>query len=151
MKKIEDIISRYGLKDKDRSREKVYQRAYLYHYLYRIYRGMTYHSIGELFDMDHSTVIHGIKVYDQFKNDKLFLDLTYDLRSEIEIIPVIQYEDRIRKYAVNIVLYIDQDTDVKAVKHAQIIFDHIKCESKHLIEIAEVEKNKKQVRTLKTD
>tara|TARA_R110002012_G_scaffold314915_2_gene528084 strand:- start:2600 stop:3037 length:438 start_codon:yes stop_codon:yes gene_type:complete len=59
--KILDIISDLDLIKKNRKLEKVYQRAFLYHYLYT--KGMTLQELGKLFNRDHTTILHGIKIY----------------------------------------------------------------------------------------
>ena len=59
--KILDIISDFELIKKNRKPEKIFQRAFLYNYLYS--KGMTLQEIGKLFERDHTTIMHGLKVY----------------------------------------------------------------------------------------
>tara|TARA_R100000988_G_C3944564_1_gene137947 strand:- start:379 stop:816 length:438 start_codon:yes stop_codon:yes gene_type:complete len=59
--KILDIISDFELIKKNRKHEKIYQRAFLYNYLYT--KGMTLQEIGRLFERDHTTILHGLNVY----------------------------------------------------------------------------------------
>jgi len=59
--KVLDVINEYELIKKDRKAAKVYQRAYLYNYLYS--KGMTLQEIGKLFNRNHATIMNGLKVY----------------------------------------------------------------------------------------
>ena len=59
--KVLDLIHKHELMKQDRKAMKVYQRAYLYHYLYS--KGMTLQEIGRLFKRNHATVMNGLKVY----------------------------------------------------------------------------------------
>jgi len=60
--KIKQLIERDALASKSQKQKHVHQRHYLF-YLLRDRVGMTLESIGELFNRDHSTVIHGINTY----------------------------------------------------------------------------------------
>lgn len=74
-----------------RKREFVYRRYYLYHYLY-VMHGFQLVDIGKLFDRDHSTVINGLRMYEDLKNYRDFIELTVD---EFEKFPVIEnHRDR---------------------------------------------------------
>ena len=59
--KVLDLIHKHELLKQDRKAMKIYQRAYLYHYLYS--KGMTLQEIGRLFKRNHATVMNGLKVY----------------------------------------------------------------------------------------
>ena len=61
MEKVIELIERDNLKSKSRAHEKVSKRFYLYHILRR--NGMTLNLISKLFEKNHASVIHGIKVY----------------------------------------------------------------------------------------
>jgi hypothetical protein len=68
---IEQIIKEQKLDRKSRHRTKIYQRAYLYSVLYN--QGINSIQIGRMFNRDHATVLHGIKIHKMFiKNDKLY-------------------------------------------------------------------------------
>ena len=60
--KIKQLIERDGLASESQKQKHVHQRHYLF-YLLKERVGMTLESIGELFNRDHATVIHGIKMY----------------------------------------------------------------------------------------
>jgi hypothetical protein len=66
----------------NRARHKVYQRYYLFIFLRNHKLTMT--EIGKLFNMDHSTVVHGSKKAKEWKKDRLFLRMTDDLRQKFE-------------------------------------------------------------------
>ena len=62
-----------GLTEKNRKREIVYKRNYLYKYL--VESGYTLSETGRIFNKDHASVIHGVKQYELFKDDEMFLDV----------------------------------------------------------------------------
>lgn len=57
--KLIEFIKVNELDNPNRSRQKVYQRSILYRFLRD--RGYTLEMIGDLFDRDHATVLHGLK------------------------------------------------------------------------------------------
>ena len=61
MEKVMELIERDNLKSKNRAYEKVSKRFYLYYILRR--NGMTLSLISKMFEKNHASVIHGIKVY----------------------------------------------------------------------------------------
>jgi len=73
----------------NRVRHKVYQRYYLFSFL-RTHR-MTLMDIGKIFGMDYSTVIYGIQKAKAWKNDRLFLRITDDLRQKFEPYTALNY------------------------------------------------------------
>ena len=94
---IKEIIEQDGLAKKNRKREIVHRRIYLFRKLRE--DGHTLKGIGNLFNMNHATILHGLKTYQDLSdvNDKLFLhDIEYyklllslelpelDLRKEIK-------------------------------------------------------------------
>ena len=97
---IKQIIEQDGLGIKNRKREIVHRRIYLFNQLRK--DGYTLKIIGGLFNMNHATILHGLKTYQDltdindkvFKQDteyyKLLLNLQapetveYNLRSEIK-------------------------------------------------------------------
>jgi hypothetical protein len=69
--RIKELIQRDNLDSKDRYRDMIYKRSYLY----AILRDEGWHlsKIGRLFNRNHSTVINALKIHDQFfGNDKLY-------------------------------------------------------------------------------
>lgn len=60
--KIKQLIEQDDLASKSQKQKHVHRRHYLF-YLLRERVGMTLEAIGELFNRDHATVIHGINIY----------------------------------------------------------------------------------------
>ena len=94
---IKEIIEQDGLAQKNRKREIVHRRIYLFRKLRE--DGHTLKGIGSLFNMNHATILHGLRLYQDLTdiNDKVFLhDIEYyklllslelpelDLRKEIK-------------------------------------------------------------------
>jgi len=94
---IKQIIEQDGLAQKNRKREIVHRRIYLFRKLRE--DGHTLKGIGSMFNMNHATILHGLNTYKNLveTNDKLFLhDIEYyklllslerpelDLRKEIK-------------------------------------------------------------------
>ena len=93
---IKQIIEQDGLAQKNRKREIVHRRIYLFRKLRE--DGHTLKRIGSLFNMNHATILHGLRLYQDLSdiNDKVFQhDIEYyklllslerpelDLRKEI--------------------------------------------------------------------
>ena len=97
---IKQIIEQDGLAQKNRKAEIIHKRVYLFNTLRK--QGYTLKGIGSLFRMNHATILHGLKTYqdltdvndNQLRIDteyyKLLLNLQapetvqYNLRSEIK-------------------------------------------------------------------
>jgi len=94
---IKEIIEQDGLAQKNRKREIVHRRIYLFRKLRE--DGHTLKGIGSLFNMNHATILHGLRLYQDLcdVNNKVFLhDIEYyklllslelpelDLRKEIK-------------------------------------------------------------------
>lgn len=94
---IKQIIEQDGLANKNRKREIVYKRTYLFRKLRE--DGYSLKRIGGLFNMNHATILHGLRTYQNLVdiNDKVFKhDIEYyklllslerpelDLRKEIK-------------------------------------------------------------------
>lgn len=88
MEKVMELIERDDLKSKHRAYEKVSKRFYLYHILRR--NGMTLTVISKLFEKNHASVIHGIKVYKNRVeiNDRQMIGHLEEYRQIIEGIEV---------------------------------------------------------------
>ena len=67
---IKQIIEQDGLAKKNRKREIVHRRIYLFNKLRK--DGYTLKGIGSLFNMNHATILHGLKTYKNLTdvNDK---------------------------------------------------------------------------------
>ena len=84
MELIKKYILSYDLHKKNKKRHLVYTRAYLYAYLRYTYN-LPLEKIGDLFNKDHATVLHGLKLYDFFKDDNLFIEMTGEARKEFTL------------------------------------------------------------------
>ena len=63
---IKSIIKKDGLAKKCRTVDVVNKRIYLFNFLRN--NGYTFNVIGNLFNLDHTTVIHGIKRYKELSS-----------------------------------------------------------------------------------
>jgi hypothetical protein len=84
IEEIKEYICSEGLAVKSRKREVVYRRIYLFRYLKQM-EGMSLISIGKMFNRDHSTVIHGLRTFDNVKLYEDFMDYT---RKEFELFKI---------------------------------------------------------------
>ena len=84
IEQIKDIIQRYDLTIKNRSRRIVYQRMYIFYKLYRL--GFTLQEIGKIFKMNHSTILYGLKRHEMWckKQDIIYLNTIVPLMNELE-------------------------------------------------------------------
>ena len=84
IEQIKEIVLRDNLKVRNRSRRIVYQRFYLFYKLFKY--GLTLSEIGNLFDMNHVTVLHGLKRHELWckMKDEIYLNSIYNLMNELE-------------------------------------------------------------------
>lgn len=77
---IVDIIRAYQLDTPSRKQEIVSKRYYLYNYMYEN-RNMTTTMIGQYFNRDHSTVVHGIQEHKYWyqRKDQNYLKMIYPI------------------------------------------------------------------------
>jgi hypothetical protein len=64
IEKVKELIQIDNLDTKDRYRDLIYKRSYLYAILRD--EGWNLSQIGRLFKRNHATVINGLKIHDQF-------------------------------------------------------------------------------------
>jgi len=84
---IKQIIEQDGLANKNRKREIVHRRIYLFNKLRK--DGYTLKGIGSLFNMNHATILHGLKTYQnlidvndkQLKTDTEYYELLLNLQA----------------------------------------------------------------------
>ena len=88
---IKEYIQIEKLDTNNRKREIVYKRFYMFAYLRKTY-GYSLQRIGRLFGRHHATIMHGIKEYEYFKEDKLFQEITEEIRQDYPM-GVIQKND----------------------------------------------------------
>ena len=96
MNSVLHYIEKDELKKRCRQRKYVHKRIYFFNVLRTA--GYTYQSIGDLFGLNHATIVHGIKTYKVLKKAKdplMFLDIAeydgkfklnntkYDLKTDI--------------------------------------------------------------------
>ena len=111
--KILDLIHKNDLIKRSRKEKKLYQRAYLYNFLYK--RGMNLTQIGVLFDRNHATVINGLKLYEQFQkmNAESKLKKRYELHV-FEIAEELQGDDIFSNPYIKEIFNIIKDKDCKS-------------------------------------
>jgi len=88
---VKQIIEQDGLNIKNRKREIVHRRIYLFHALRK--DGYTLKRIGDLFGLNHATILHGLRTYKnlsevndkQLKNDTEYYELLLNLHLPISI------------------------------------------------------------------
>lgn len=80
---VKDLIDRYKLKTRCRKREYIYNRYVVFNYL-KSYQ-VPLEMIGSLFEMNHTTVVNGLKVYNDLTatKDYTFHLLTAEISSEL--------------------------------------------------------------------
>ena len=107
---INYLIEKYNLNSSSRQRDLVYMRSYLYFELSKLKINKC--EIGRMFNRDHASVIHGLKVHKTYyKKDKIYNDSISDVRyylypSDIEL-KVSIFEDISKCY---------NTTDLKVIK-----------------------------------
>ena len=75
---IKEIIEQDGLAKKNRKREIIHRRIYLFQALRK--DGYTLKRIGDLFNMHHASILHGLNTYQNLidtKDKQLKLDVEY--------------------------------------------------------------------------
>jgi hypothetical protein len=77
------LIKEYKLHIESRSRPIVYQRYYLYH---ELRKSCTLHEIADLFNKDHASVMHGIKMHQAWTSikDKEYLKMIATIKEDFE-------------------------------------------------------------------
>ena len=82
IERIEEIIEEQNLREKSRYRYLVHRRWFLFGMLRK--HGIKLQRIGEMFDLNHSTIIYGISMAEFFEKqqDELFLLDTMALQKE---------------------------------------------------------------------
>ena len=80
---VRHLMNSYGLDTNSRARSLVYQRYYLYYELRKL---CTYQEIGNIFDKDHASVLHGIKMHEAWSlvNDKEYLKMIKEIKQDFE-------------------------------------------------------------------
>jgi hypothetical protein len=58
---IHELIEKYGLLDKSRRRDVLFKRYYLYNELRTC--GLSLSEIGRVFNKNHATILHGLRVH----------------------------------------------------------------------------------------
>jgi hypothetical protein len=106
---IKQIIEQDGLAEKNRKREIVHRRFYLFNELRK--DGYTLKGIGSLFNMNHSTILHGLITYKNLTeaNDKFLIHDT-------------QYYEllfKLNKPKVDLIKEIRLATNLKALRKIQ--------------------------------
>lgn len=81
--KIQEIIEKYNLKTKCRKQEYIYKRYFIFYYLRKI--GYSYSKIGRIFEKDHATILHGVKMHKLYNKlrDKVYMENIVDVKNEL--------------------------------------------------------------------
>lgn len=89
---IMDLANKHGLTKKNRKREIVYKRYYLWSELRRWH---SLSAIGNLFGMDHCSVLHGLKQHNNWMQSKDFeyIRTINELHKEVHEDYLMQMED----------------------------------------------------------
>lgn len=91
---IKQIIEQDGLANKNRKREIIHRKIYLFNALRK--EGYTLKKIGSLFNMDHASILHGLKTYQNLtdiKDNQLRIDTEYyKLLLNLQPIKEIEYD-----------------------------------------------------------
>ena len=84
IERIHEIIETENLRERTKKPNKVHRRWFIFNYLRR--NNYVLREIAELFDMNHATIIHGIRQADLFERvkDEMFLIDTLDLFQEFK-------------------------------------------------------------------
>lgn len=82
-----EVVERHDLKKVSRKQEIIYPRYYIYSLLRDAKYSLS--AIGRIFNKDHATVLHGIKMHKLFtrQKDKVYEMLIEQVKSEIYITP----------------------------------------------------------------
>ena len=82
--RIEEIIEEQNLREKSRYRYMVHRRWFLFVLLRK--HGIKLQRIGEMFDLNHSTIIYGMSMAEFYEKqqDELYLLDTMQLQKEFE-------------------------------------------------------------------
>ena len=82
-----EVVEKYDLKKRSRKQDVIYPRYYIFSLLRDAKYSLS--AIGRIFDKDHATVLHGIRMHQLYtKNaDKVYEMLIDQVRSEIYITP----------------------------------------------------------------
>ena len=84
IKRIHEIIETENLRQRTKKPNKVHRRWFIFAYLRK--NNYVLREIAELFDMNHATIIHGIRQADLYEKvkDEMFLIDTLDLFQEFK-------------------------------------------------------------------
>jgi len=92
IERIEQIIKEQNLREKSRYRYLVHRRWFLFGILRK--HGIIYKRIGEMFDLNHSTILYGMAMADFYERqkDELYLLDTMELQKEFAGIEIVFYQ-----------------------------------------------------------
>ena len=100
---IKQIIEQDGLAEKNRKREIIHRRIYLFSQLRQ--NGHTLQEIANLFNMNHATIFHGLNTYknltetnDKYlKHDTQYYELLFRLnKPEVDLVKEIRLATNLR-------------------------------------------------------
>jgi len=87
MNNVYEIIEKYNLTQKNRKHTIIYKRYFLYYQLQKAKLSLSH--IGLLFNKDHATVIHGIKMHKRFTKmkDSIYLHHIQCVVDDLDHVP----------------------------------------------------------------
>jgi hypothetical protein len=93
IEKIQELIQIDNLSSKDRYRDLIYKRSYLYSLLRE--DGWNLARIGKLFNRDHATVLNGLKIHDNYYGrDKIYDCTIREYVKQLGKVSIISDEDK---------------------------------------------------------
>jgi hypothetical protein len=93
IEKIQELIQMDNLSSKDRYRDLIYKRSYLYSLLRE--DGWNLARIGKLFNRDHATVLNGLKIHDNYYGrDKIYDCTIREYVKQLGKVSIISDEDK---------------------------------------------------------
>ena len=81
IQKVESVVNYFGLKNKTRKREVVWNRYAMYRFMRN--NGFSFEKIGSFVGKDHATVINGLKIYEQNKRYNDFQSYVKEIEFEL--------------------------------------------------------------------
>jgi hypothetical protein len=82
IKELIKIAEAHGLQRKTRKRDIVYKRYYIFS---EMRKGLTFEQVGDMFGMNHSTVLYGVNQHELFmkQRDALYMGIISELWQEV--------------------------------------------------------------------
>jgi hypothetical protein len=79
---IDKVVDDYNLRTKDRYKRHVWNRSAFFNFMYMC--GFTLAEIGKISNRDHSTVIHGLKIYEDNLRYEDFTEFIKPIEADLQ-------------------------------------------------------------------